>query len=78
MKIYPKEFQPFVSIILRNDDWIHALNEIKKNDTGAMDKIYSIESTFYRFFKNIRNGHYQLEGEMDNIKKVIREENWDK
>jgi predicted RNA-binding protein len=89
MRNYPKGMQPFVSIALRSDnalDAYHAAKGIKgvsKQDAkwfgdtfgrGESGERVDMKRAFELFYDEVQKGQYVMEGELERIKEIIKEE----
>ena len=85
MKKFPKGMQPFVDLALRIDNWKESY-EATRSITGVSPEVAewfrteygaggaSMENAWKQFHADVRGGNYVMEGEMNFIKKIIREE----
>lgn len=85
MRKLPKEMQQFVNVALRSDNWkdaYQATRSIKgvspktaewfRKEYGANSA--SMEDAFKQFYDDVRGGQYVMEGELERIKQIIKEE----
>jgi hypothetical protein len=87
MKKFPKEFQPFVSLVQKSKTFDAAfaaaqqIKDVSAETAAEFHELYGdgegrmdMRAAFNKFYLDVKHGQYIFEGELDRIKQLIREE----